>query len=66
MTLEGKDARGEELGDQPAMVENIHMDPNSSLRWVRLVETAERSLHWLIPAIVLTYLVCKMIRALEA
>jgi hypothetical protein len=49
-----------------ALAGNIQMDSNRGLRWVRLAETAERSLHWLIPAIVLSYIVFKLIRALGA
>jgi hypothetical protein len=53
-----------EISKQIEILNRDDLSPTREMRWTKLVDRAERSLHWLIPAIVLTYIVFKLIRAL--
>ena len=54
----------EEISKQIEILNRDDLSPTREMRWTKLVDRAERSLHWLIPAVVLTYIVFKLIRAL--
>jgi len=50
-----------DLAEPREIREGMDTDCIRSLRWVKLADTAERSLHWLIPAATLAYLVFRIL-----
>jgi hypothetical protein len=65
MILDEKEERCLDPASRSEIARTIRRDSDCNLWWARLAETAERSLHWLIPAVVLIYMVFKIIRALR-
>ena len=61
MTPEEGATDSEDLAEQREIPERIDADYIRSLRWVKLADTAERSLYWLIPAAALAYLVFRIL-----
>jgi hypothetical protein len=61
MTLEERETDSDELAKQPEIAKGIDVDCIRALRWVKLADSAERSLHWLIPAAALAYLVFRIL-----
>jgi hypothetical protein len=61
MTLEERETDSEDLAKQPETGKDIDVDFIRSLRWVKVADTIERSLHWLIPAATLGYLVFRIL-----
>jgi hypothetical protein len=47
--------------EQQEIPVGVDVDCIRCLRWVKLVDAAERSLHWLIPAAALGYLVFRIL-----
>ena len=64
MKLEEQETDGENLAKPPRIAKRIDVDCIRSLRRVKLADTAERSLHWLIPAAALAYLVFRILPSL--
>jgi hypothetical protein len=54
-------ADNEDLAEQQEVPEGVDVDGIRCLRWVKLVDAAERSLYWLIPAAALAYLVFRIL-----
>ncbi|MBV8213573.1 MAG: hypothetical protein JOZ08_10175 [Verrucomicrobia bacterium] len=63
--IEEQKEDGEDLAKQPEIVKGIDVDCIHSLRWARLADTTERSLYWLIPAMVLAYVVFKIVQQMS-
>jgi hypothetical protein len=61
MMPEERTTESEDLAKQPKMPEDIEVNCIRSLRWVKLADSAERSLYWLIPAATLAYLVFRIL-----
>ena len=61
MMPEERATDSEDLAKQREISEDIDVNCIRSLRWVKLVDTTERSLHWLIPAATLAYLVFRIL-----
>jgi hypothetical protein len=61
MIPEERATDSEDLAEQRQKPEGIDIDCIRSLRWVKLADTAERSLYWLIPAAALAYLVFRIL-----
>jgi len=61
MMLEERETDGEDLAGQPKTAEGIDVDCLRNLRRVKLADTVERSLYWLIPAATLAYLVFRIL-----
>jgi len=59
--LEERETDSEDLAGQPETAEGIDVDCLRNLRWVKLADTVERSLYWLIPAATLAYLVFRIL-----
>jgi hypothetical protein len=66
MMLEERETDGENRVKQPEIAESINVDCIRSPRWVKLIDTVERSLHWLIPAATLAYLVFRILPLLSS
>ena len=64
MMLEERETDGKNLAKPSKIARRIDVDCTRGLRWVRLADTAERSLHWLIPAATLAYLVFRILPSL--
>jgi hypothetical protein len=64
MMLEDGETDGNCLAKPPKMAKGIEVDSIRSLRWVKLADKAERSLHWLIPAATLAYFVFRILPSL--
>jgi hypothetical protein len=64
MMLEERETGDENLAKQPERAKDVDCVP--SLRWVKLADTAERSLHWLIPAATLAYLLFRIFPLLSS
>jgi len=53
-----------DFGEMPKRAEILnrhHLSPTREMRWNKLVDSAERSLHWLIPAVTLAYIVFRIL-----
>jgi hypothetical protein len=61
MMREERATDSEDFAEQPKIPEGIHVDCIGSPRWVKLADTVERSLYWLIPAAALAYLVFRIL-----
>jgi hypothetical protein len=61
MMLEERARDTEGFCKQQEITEGIPVDGRHSLRWVKLADTVERSLYWLIPAATLAYLVFRIL-----
>lgn len=61
MMLEKRERDGENLAKPPKIAKRIDVECIRSLRWVKLADATERSLHWLIPAATLAYLVFRIL-----
>jgi len=61
MTPEERATDNEDLAEQQEIPEDIDVDCIRSLRWIKLADTVERSLYWLIPAATLAYLVFRIL-----
>ena len=66
MMLEERETDGENRAKEPEIAKGIEVDCIRSLRWVKLADTAERSLHWLIPAATLAYIVFRILPLLSS
>jgi hypothetical protein len=61
MRLEERETDSEDFAEERETVKGIEVDCIRGLRWVKLADTAERSLQWLISAAALTYLVFRIL-----
>jgi hypothetical protein len=50
-----------EMSKQAEILNRDHLSPTREMRWAKLVDSAERSLHWLIPAVTLAYIVFRIL-----
>ena len=66
MMQEERATDSEDFAEQREVPEGVHVDCIRSLRWVKLADTAERSLYWLIPAAALAYLVFRILPLLNS
>jgi hypothetical protein len=64
MTPKERTTDHEDIARQPETPRGIDVDCLRNLRWVKLTDTVERSLYWLIPAATLAYLVFRILRLL--
>jgi hypothetical protein len=55
-----------EMSKQAEILNRDHLSPTRETRWTKLVDSAERSLHWLIPAVTLAYLVFRILPLLSS
>jgi len=55
-----------EMSKQAEILNRDHPNPTRGMRWIKLVDSAERSLHWLIPAITLAYIVFRILPLLSS
>ena len=55
-----------EMSKQAEILNRHHLSPNREMRWTKLVDSAERSLHWLIPAVTLAYIVFRILPLLSS
>jgi hypothetical protein len=62
--FKSKGTEFEVISKQMQRASKIGLEPSRPLRWARLIDTAEMSLYWLIPAITLAYFVVRIIRIL--
>ena len=61
MIPEQRATDSKDLAEPREITEGMDTDCIRSLRWVKLADTAERSLYWLIPAAALAYLVFRIL-----
>jgi hypothetical protein len=61
MRLKEQARDSEDSSEQREISNDIQVDCVRSLRWVKLADTIERSLYWLIPAATLAYLVFRIL-----
>ena len=61
MMPEERATDSEDLAEQREIPKGADADCIRSVRWVKLADTAERSLYWLIPAATLAYLVFRIL-----
>jgi hypothetical protein len=66
MMLEEQATESEDLAEQREIPAGIDVNGLRSWRWVRLADTVERSLYWLIPAATLAYLVFRILPLLSS
>jgi len=50
-----------EISNQVEILNRAALSPTRGMRWTKLVDTAERSLYWLIPAGTLAYIVFRIL-----
>ncbi len=55
-----------EMSKQAEILNRDHLSPTRETRWTKLVDSAERSLHWLIPAVALAYIVFRILPLLSS
>ena len=53
-----------EISNQVEILNRTALSPTRRMRWTKLVDTAERSLYWLIPAVTLAYIVFRILPSL--
>jgi len=61
MMLEERAKESEDFAEPREIPDEIHVDCLRSLRRVKLADTVERSLYWLIPAATLAYIVFRIL-----
>jgi hypothetical protein len=58
-----------DVGEIPPPAEILnrgHLTPNRGMRWAKVVDTTERSLYWIIPAVTLAYIVFRILPLLSS
>ncbi len=55
-----------EMSKPAGILNRDHLNPTREMRWTRLVDSAERSLYWLIPAVTLAYIVFRILPLLSS
>ena len=50
-----------EFSSQARTLNRNDLNPTRGMRWAKLVDTAEQSLYWLVPAITLAYIVFRIL-----
>jgi hypothetical protein len=55
-----------EMSKQAGILNRDHLNPTREMRWTKLVDSAERSLYWLIPAVTLAYIVFRILPLLSS
>jgi hypothetical protein len=55
-----------EMSKQAGILKRDHLSPTREMRWTKLVDSAERSLYWLIPAVTLAYIVFRILPLLSS
>lgn len=61
-----KETDFEEMSKQAGIQNRDHLSPAREMRWTKLVDSAERSLYWLIPAVTLAYIVFRILPLLSS
>jgi hypothetical protein len=64
--LADKETDFEEIQKQTEILNRDDQRPIREMRWAKLVDTAERSLYWLIPAGTLAYIVFRILPLLSS
>ena len=59
--FQDKESEFREISKQVEILNRASLTPTRGMRWVKLVDTAERSLYWLIPAVTLAYIVFRIL-----
>jgi hypothetical protein len=55
-----------QMSKQAEILNRDHLSPTRETRWTKLVDSAERSLYWLIPAVTLAYIVFRILPLLSS
>jgi hypothetical protein len=55
-----------EMSKPAGILNRDHLNPTREMRWTKLVDSAERSLYWLIPAVTLAYIVFRILPLLSS
>jgi hypothetical protein len=55
-----------EMSKPVGILNRDHLNPTREMRWTKLVDSAERSLYWLIPAVTLAYIVFRILPLLSS
>jgi hypothetical protein len=61
-----KETDFEEMAKPAGILNRDHLNPSREMRWTKLVDSAERSLYWLIPAVTLAYIVFRILPLLSS
>jgi len=56
----------DEISTETEILNRDSLSPTRGMRWAKLLDNAERSLYWLIPAIALAYLVFRILPLLAS
>jgi hypothetical protein len=54
------------ISKQVEILNRAGLGPTRGMRWAKRVDTAERSLYWLIPAVTLAYIVFRILPLLSS
>ena len=55
-----------EISSQAKILNRADLNPTRGMRWRKLVDAAEQSLYWLIPAVTLAYIVFRILPRLSS
>ena len=55
-----------EISQQAEILNRDNLSPTRGMRWGRLVDSAERSLYWLVAAVTLAYVVFRILPLLSS
>jgi hypothetical protein len=55
-----------EISQQAEILNRDNLGPTRGMRWAKLVDNAERSLYWLVPAVTLAYIVFRLLPLLSS
>ena len=61
-----KETEFRKISKQVEILNRTSLSPTRRMRWAKLVDTAERSLYWLIPAVTLAYIVFRILPLLSS
>lgn len=64
--LEDRETDFGEISKNTEFLNRKQLGPTPEMRWTKLVDTAERSLHWLISAVTLAYIVFRILPLLSS
>jgi hypothetical protein len=56
----------DEISKETEILDRASLSPTRGMRWAKLLDNAEGSLYWLIPAITLAYLVFRILPLLAS
>jgi hypothetical protein len=64
--LRDKETNFGEISSRARILNRTDLNPTRGMRWAKLVDTAEQSLYWLIPAVTLAYIVFRILPRLSS